>query len=341
MQTDILIVGKGLAGAWLSHYLKSYGLQVICISSPQKQAASAIASGLITPFTGLRYAQPHNFIRDRAFALNAYRKFVTPVNLSMIDMFENAGLESAFHKRKGAGLKIVSAKDLHELEQFNFEHGAGKIEDVWLIEVEEFLHKIMVDVVQVEEEFSPELLSVQKNEVVYKNITAQKIVFCTGHQLAHHIFFKELPFVPVKGEALLIHCPQLSRKYIWKNTFTLVPWTNNLWWAGASFEREFDDMMPSNFFRKECEAWLQRCLKLPFQIAGHVAGVRPSLASRQPVAGFLENQPGIGLLNGLGTKGFLLAPYYANMLARNIAFGEKILPAADVNFVLRKLRKSS
>jgi glycine/D-amino acid oxidase-like deaminating enzyme len=40
--------------------------------------------------------------------------------------------------------------------------------------------------------------------------------------------------------------------------------------------------------------------------------------------------PQLGILNGTGTKGVTLAPYFARQLADHIVHGAPILPQADV-----------
>lgn len=71
----------------------------------------------------------------------------------------------------------------------------------------------------------------------------------------------------------------------------------------------------------------------------HVSAVRPATLERRPFVGFhpLYNQ--IGILNGMGTKGCSLAPYFASQLKVNLTQGRPINPEADINRYSRILGK--
>jgi glycine/D-amino acid oxidase-like deaminating enzyme len=58
--------------------------------------------------------------------------------------------------------------------------------------------------------------------------------------------------------------------------------------------------------------------------------VRPATLERRPFAGFHPLFPVIGLLNGMGTKGCSLAPYFAHQLADHMIDQKPLLPEADI-----------
>ena len=51
---------------------------------------------------------------------------------------------------------------------------------------------------------------------------------------------------------------------------------------------------------------------------------------RRPFVGFHPLYPVVGILNGMGTKGCSLAPFFARQLVRHIMDGSAILAEADV-----------
>jgi glycine/D-amino acid oxidase-like deaminating enzyme len=71
-------------------------------------------------------------------------------------------------------------------------------------------------------------------------------------------------------------------------------------------------------------------VKPPFRVLEHVASVRPATLERRPFVGFHPLHPAVGILNGMGTKGCSLAPFFARQLVRYIVDGTAILPEADV-----------
>lgn len=55
-------------------------------------------------------------------------------------------------------------------------------------------------------------------------------------------------------------------------------------------------------------------MHLDFEIVEHIAGVRPTVKDRRPLLGRSMVSDRIFVLNGLGTRGVLLAPYLAEKL---------------------------
>ena len=51
---------------------------------------------------------------------------------------------------------------------------------------------------------------------------------------------------------------------------------------------------------------------------------------RRPFVGFHPTHKNMGILNGMGTKGCSLAPYFAKELAEHIINNKSINPLADV-----------
>ena len=71
-------------------------------------------------------------------------------------------------------------------------------------------------------------------------------------------------------------------------------------------------------------------LKVPFKIIDHLCGIRPATLERRPFVGFHPLHPSIGILNGMGTKGCSLAPFFAKQLANHLVHNEPINSEADV-----------
>jgi len=54
MMTDVLIIGQGICGTFLSWWLEQKGLSFIVIDEERPYTASRAAAGLINPVTGRR-----------------------------------------------------------------------------------------------------------------------------------------------------------------------------------------------------------------------------------------------------------------------------------------------
>ncbi|HRH60391.1 MAG TPA: FAD-dependent oxidoreductase, partial [Chitinophagaceae bacterium] len=118
---------------------------------------------------------------------------------------------------------------------------------------------------------------------------------------------------------------------------TLVPWKENIWWVGSSYDNEFENDLPGEQFRNMAEAMLKNILKIPFTITEHFAAIRPAAMERRPFVGLHPVQSSVGILNGMGTKGCSLAPWFAKEFTEHIVHGAQINPLADVKRFKRML----
>ena len=103
-----------------------------------------------------------------------------------------------------------------------------------------------------------------------------------------------------------------------------------LYWIGSNYLWEFPDDQPTGQFRKQTELLLKTWLKVPFKIVDHKASVRPANIERRPFVGFHPTYKNVGILNGMGTKGCSLAPYFAKQLTDHLIYKKEILPEADI-----------
>jgi glycine/D-amino acid oxidase-like deaminating enzyme len=149
-----------------------------------------------------------------------------------------------------------------------------------------------------------------------------------------------LPFAPNKGEFLIVEIPGLPDQYIYKKGFVLAPLQqNSVFWFGSNYHWEFPDVNPTKEFFEQAESHLSAWLKVPFRILEHKAALRPATVERRPFVGLHPNRKSIGILNGMGTKGCSLAPFFARQLADHLIRGQEIIPEADVKRFSKLLSK--
>jgi glycine/D-amino acid oxidase-like deaminating enzyme len=177
-----------------------------------------------------------------------------------------------------------------------------------------------------------ELSKLRPNDrgIEYSDIRARYIIFCDGKSSALNPYFDKLPFALNKGEGLLVEINGLPHHAVFKKGMSLVPYRENIFWLGSSYEWSFENDQPSESFRSQAENWLNHFLKSPHHIIEHFAAIRPATLERRPFVGFHPLHPQIGILNGLGTKGCSLAPYFATQLADNLRERKEINPLVDI-----------
>jgi glycine/D-amino acid oxidase-like deaminating enzyme len=287
------------------------------------------------------------------FAWKAYQEIghdlgITAISQkTIIDFFPNPFMRESFLQKIETGDKYVHAypEQNHFNNFFNYELGCGEIRPVYIAHLETLLpawrQQLQKENNLLEENFEPGQLKVEADKIQYKNITANKIIFCDGTSSFENPFFKQLPFAPNKGEALVARIPGLPDNHIYKKGMMIVPMAEkDLFWVGASYVWDFDNAEPTDAFREIAEQFLKQSLKIPFEIVEHRSGLRPATLERRPFVGFHPVYTNVGILNGMGTKGCSLASFFAKQLTDYLLYEEPIAKDADVRRFSKVLTRS-
>lgn len=343
IQVEFLIVGQGISGTFLSWYLQKANRTFVVIDHFEPNSSSRVAAGIINPVTGRRIVKTWMIETLLPYALDAYQQLGSQLGITaisrkrMIDFFPSAQMLNAFTERMNEDDEYLSFSHDPELfhDHFNYAFGFGTIDPCYVVNLSELLftwreHLARKNVL-LTERFSHDDLSVNSPVVRYKNVVAEKVIFCDGIYSSTNKYFSKLPFALNKGEALLIQTDFIPETYIYKKGITISPLGNNLFWAGSSHEWNFTDNRPSDHFLHRTVETLNQWLRQPFKVVDQVAAIRPATVERRPFVGMHPHFPSIGILNGMGTKGCSLSPYFANQLVNHLIKNTSILPEADIS----------
>ena len=347
-------MGQGICGTMLSWFLQKEGKSFIVIDDDNEQASSRVAAGIINPVTGRRYAYAWMVDEVMDFALQTYRelgiycksKFIFPK--SIIDFFPSAQMRNAFIDRLEMNDTYLHPypDQNHFNQYFQYDFGCGEIKPAYIVHIQILLacwrKELLNNNTIIQEKFDPELVIVKKDFIQYKDITAKKIIFCDGAFSVSSRWFKLLPFAFNKGEVLIIECTDLTNEHIFKKGLMLVPLpVQNTFWVGSNYLWEFKDDQPTKEFLDHATTILNGWLKNSYKVLFHKASLRPATLERRPFAGFHPVYENVGILNGMGTKGTSLAPFFAHQLVRQMIDGFPIAPEADVHRFQRILSKEA
>lgn len=352
IKTEFIIVGQGISGTFLSWYLYKAGRSFVVIDKYDPSSSSQVAAGIINPVTGRRIVKTWMIDSLLPFADKAYRELSMELGIStisrkkMIDFFPSQQMLNAFIDRMVENdqfLSLPTKQDsLHK--HFNYDFGYGEIHFCYIVNMKDILHswrkKLHNNGNLIEENLDEELLTVNQNNVQYKDLCGEKIIFCNGIYSSRNKYFRNLPFALNKGEALIIESDYIPENNIYKKGITLAPLEDNLFWVGSSHEWNFTDNLPSQAFLEKSRQLLGQWLKEPFTIKDQFASIRPATVERRPFVGMHPHYPSIGILNGMGTKGCSLSPYFANQLVNHLTENTAILPEADIHRFSRILNSS-
>lgn len=343
MQVDYLIIGQGISGTWLSYYLDGEQASFRVIDHPDPNTPSRLAAGIINPVTGRRHVEVWMADKILPFSHNAYRELgeklgITAISRAdIIDFFPTPQMRLSFQQRvEESGAYVSLDESPGDLRRwFNYDFGYGEISPVYLAQLKNILpawrEKLKNDQTLLEEVFQPEELEVFPDHIRYRDIRAEKIIFCDGSRGSSLPYFSRLPFAPNKGEALILEIPELPADRIYKKGLILAPLSSpGQWWVGSNYAWEFDHENPTLEFRSRTEELLKSWLLLPFAIRDHICGIRPATLERRPFVGIHPRYPSLGILNGMGTKGCSLAPFFAKQLTGHLLRNNPITPEADI-----------
>jgi glycine/D-amino acid oxidase-like deaminating enzyme len=352
MQVDVLIIGQGICGTMLSWYLRKEGKTFLVIDNGDPSASSKVAAGVINPITGRRYVTTWMIADLMEFAKDAYEKMGTFLDSnfifekSIIDFFPSAQMRNAFTDRITENDTYLHTypHQNHFNPHFNYEFGCGEISPAFMVNFGLLLaawRKELIDGNSLREtEFDNTLPDLSNGRVKYEDIDAEKIIFCDGIKSMNYPLFELLPFAPNKGEALVIETEGLPHEHIYKKGMVIAPLPiENTWWVGSNYQWEFKDDQPSEDFYKQATSILNGWLKTPYKILFHKAAVRPATLERRPFVGFHPHMPQVGILNGMGTKGASLAPWFAWQLSQHIVYNYPISEEASIHRFSRLLGK--
>lgn len=347
-----MIVGQGLCGTLLSWYLQQEGQIFVVADNNLPNASSKVAAGVINPVTGRQYVTTWMIDELMAYAQTAYGELSGHLGMPLmqrkriIEFFPTPDARNVF-------LEKLTENDTYRHTYpdqnffnplLNYDFGCGEISPAFTVAVGDLLARWRVALesrkILLAETFNEQEVEVGDEAIHYRGITARKIIFCDGVAAAQNKWFSLLPFSANKGEALIIECAGLPKEFIYKRKLTMVPMTEEgLFWIGSNYQFRFEDDQPSEAFYQSTRQVLNDWLKVPYKVVDHKAAVRPATVERRPFVGFHPVHRNVGILNGMGTKGASLAPFFAKELVQHLVHSLPITPQADVQRFSRILSR--
>lgn len=350
MKVDYIIVGQGLAGTLLAYELYLKNKSFLVYNDPTKPAASTVAAGLINPIVFRRMTK--SWLVDDAFPQmeSTYLQLENLLNEKLYfpaRMFKIPGEESVgFWKEKAIANKLepyveiepnrfLRNKLINDSCDLGCVNKSGRLDIRKLISTfQEFLNR--KNLIRMEA-FNFKELILKKNQVIYQDVTAEKIIFCEGPAVSQNPYFENLRFKHSKGEILELHIPDLKLNEIISQEVFLMPIGDDRYKVGATYSWNELNMQTTDLAREELLGKLKKFIAAKYEIIGQQAGIRPTMHDRKPVIGFLPDNPQIGIFNGLGSKGVLLGPYFAKQFVEYLCGNSVyIYPEANINRYFRK-----
>ena len=170
----------------------------------------------------------------------------------------------------------------------------------------------------------------EEDAIRYKTINAKHIVFAEGFGVHANPFFNYLPLDGTKGELFVIKASQLNLDVIVNTSVFILPLGNDLFKVGATYIWEDKTNATTEEGKQELIDRIKEIITCDFEIVEHFAGVRPTVRDRRPLLGTHSNHKNLHILNGLGTRGVMLAPAMARDLFDYIEKGRSLDKTIDI-----------
>lgn len=328
-RADVIVVGQGLAGTALAWQLLRRGRTVLVVDREPPVTSSRIAAGLITPITGKRLAVSWNqrelfpvataFYRDIESFLGT--RFFHPTPCVRLFAYEIERKQYAKSADEFADLAREADPPINP-DWFAVPKGGFQMPTAARLDTRTYLdasrdhfrqlgayRMLAVDPV------ADIAVSAEGVRLLPLGVSASRLVFCQGFNGAANPYFPDVTFNAAKGEILTLRIPGLGESRVMNRGVWLAPDGGEVFRCGATYSWDPLDCEPTAAGREEILTRLKAFLRLPVEVIGHAAAVRPIIDDRRPVIRWNAAAPRIGFFNGLGSKGALLSPYFASVCA--------------------------
>jgi len=342
VKLDYIIVGLGLAGlAFAEQLIKANKSFVVFEDS--SQTSSLVAGGVYNPVILKRFTPVWNAKEQLQIALPFYEDLEHKFQTTFDYKFQTKKVFKSIEDQNNwfaalDNLKLIDFLDTdldhQKKEGIVAEFGFGNVKQTGRIDT-----KKLVDIYRAYlekrtlikfDQFNHQLIKFYPNHLSYEDIDASRIVFCEGFGMRENIFFNYLPLNEVKGELITIYAPKLKIDFQLKSTLFVLPLGDDVYKVGATFNWSDKTSNPSKEGREELIEKLEKVINVPYKILSQTAGIRPTIKDRRPLVGTQPAFPNLAILNGLGTRGVMIAPTMAKALFNYLEKGEELDPEIDI-----------
>lgn len=341
-EVEYLIVGQGIAGSCFALKLLRENKTFVLIDD-NRQNASRVAVGIYNPVVLKRFSLIWN-AEEQMNLLDSYflgfGKLTSKNYLQEIPIFRILHDENEIHawkkKAKNPNLApFLNPKIFQDVPaDFVMPYGYAEVYRTGRIELQpcldDFRNFLIENDAILQERFDFEQLQIRESGVQYRNIYSNKIVFCDGFGIKANPFFKDLPIIGVKGEVLKIKTKNTIPTGIWKAKCFLFPIEGNYAYTASTYDRDNLSPEPTEKGKQEIVQQLREYYAGDFEIVEHTAGIRPTVIDRRPILGNHHLHQNLYILNGMGTRGTLLAPQMSEFLYDFIEFGKELSPEINI-----------
>jgi glycine oxidase len=331
LSTDVeyIIVGSGLAGICFAEQLRRKNTSFLVISD-ESQCASEVAGGLYNPLILKRFTLAYNAAEQLDYAMPFYEELATFLKVEIdhkiptLRILNTPAEQNTWYEardKRGYERFMKDSFESNSNEGIQAPHQLAEVLETGKLDTS-LLRSAYKSYLKnqgqlLEQRFDYGKLQL-RSKVQYNAIQAKHIVFSEGYGLKQNPYFNYLPLNGTKGELLLIHCPGLGETRVIKSGVFMIPVGDDFYRVGATYKWKDKTSIPTEESKQELIEKLKKFLKVPFEVVGHVAGVRPTVTDRKPLLGTHPSYPNCHVFNGMGSRGVMIGPLASKQLISHI-----------------------
>lgn len=341
-RVDSIIVGQGLAGTMIHYHLMKSGKKAIVFDDNIENInSSSVALGMANPITGRNLVKSWMVEDIFPYAKETYFELEKLLNVTLLTEKEILKLFSSqkevnqweIKSTESAYEEYLSDTETNIYPEIKAPYGFGRIKQAFWIDtfilIQQYNKLLKSRNEIVEDVFAYSNLEISSSEVMYKDVVANNIIFCEGYKTSSNPYFNYLPIRSNKGEIIDFEMDFDIEEVINRNG-NIVPLKKGFFKLGATFDRDFKTIHPTEEGLSELKVKLDGVLNASYRITNHYAGIRPTTIDRRPILGSHPDYSNMFIFNGMGTKGVTLSPYFSNQLVNHILTKNMLLKTVDI-----------
>lgn len=343
----VLIVGGGLSGICLGHTFINKNIDFEIIDAGENHSSS-VAAGMINPMVFRKMVKTW-----RGDDLMPF------LNVFYPDVEKRIGRQFFFPRKIRRAFSTADEKNywderLTDEEYKNYihnftdsepcpdylinTHGNAWVKSPGYVDAKIFMkanHDYLLANAQIRfETFDFDHLEAEK--LVYKGTAYTHIVFAEGYRGKENPFFNYLPLQQTKGEVLSVKSKTLRKDEILNRKCFVLPLQDGSFKLGATFAWDTTDLSTTNEARTQLLEQYEQLSAAEIEIIGQEAGIRPTVTDRRPLIGEHPTKKGLYIFNGMGTKGYMIAPYFAEEFSKYLVDNKSIDPEVNISRFYKK-----